>query len=145
VDVLTCQPGRTLAAKHRLRIGEGLWPSRLPALPALEEALVTYRDIGDRGGEAEALNEAGTLRRVCGELDQARDAHRQALDLARQISSAWDEALAGLGRCASAVGHSAEAGLLLRQALEISQQIGAAETPELLAELDALTGPPTAR
>ena len=53
----------------------------------------------------------------------------------------WDEAhaLAGLGRCAMAEGHATRAEALLRQALEIFQQIGAAETPGVLAEVDALT------
>ena len=37
------------------------------------------------------------------------------------------------------------AGVLLRQALETFQRIGAAEAPDLLAELDTLTGPPPAR
>jgi hypothetical protein len=84
------------------------------------------------------------LHRVSGDLAQAEGCHRQALDLARAIASSWDEAhaLAGLGRCALAVGHATQAKILLRQALEIFQRIGAAETPDLLAELDALTGPP---
>ena len=117
------------------------------AAQALEQALGIYRDIGDRGGEAEALNKRGTLHRVSGDLAQAEGCHRQALDLARAIASSWDEAhaLAGLGRCALAAGHATQAGTLLRQALEIFQRIGAAETPDLLAELDALTGPPPAR
>jgi hypothetical protein len=38
-----------------------------------------------------------------------------------------------------ASGHAAQAEFLLRQALEIFQQIGAAEAPDMLAELDALT------
>jgi hypothetical protein len=56
----------------------------------------------------------------------------------------WDKAhaLAGLGRCALAAGHATQAEALLRQALEIFQRTGAAEAPDLLAELDALTGPP---
>jgi Tfp pilus assembly protein PilF len=44
-----------------------------------------------------------------------------------------------LGRCALAAGHAAQAEVLLRQALEIFQRIGAAETAEVSAELDALT------
>ena len=46
--------------------------------------------------------------------------------LARQIGSSSDEAhaLAGLGRCALAAGHAAEAEDRLRQALEIFQRIG---------------------
>jgi tetratricopeptide (TPR) repeat protein/transcriptional regulator with XRE-family HTH domain len=117
------------------------------AAQALEQALDIYRDLGDRGGEAEALNERGTLRRVSGDLAQAERCHRQALDLARAIASSWDEAhaLAGLGRCALAAGHATQAEVLLRQALEIFQRLGAAEAPDLLAELDALIGHPPAR
>jgi hypothetical protein len=63
------------------------------------------------------------------------------LGLARQIGSAWDEAhaLAGLGRCALAVGHAATAEGMLRQALEIFQRIGVAEAAGVSAELEALT------
>ena len=112
----------------------------------LEQALSIYRELGNRGGETEALNEIGTLHRVSGDLAQAEGCHQQALELARTIASSWDEAhaLAGLGRCALAAGHAAQAGVLLRHALEIFQRIGAAETPDLLAELDTLTGPPSA-
>jgi hypothetical protein len=39
-----------------------------------------------------------------------------------------------------ATGQATQAGVLLRQALEIFQRTGAAEAPDLLAELDALTG-----
>ena len=117
------------------------------AARALEQALGICRDVGDRGGEAETLNERGTLHRVSGDLAQAEGCHQQALELAREIASSWDEAhaLAGLGRCALAAGHSTQAGVLLRQALEIFQRIGAAEAPDLLAELDALTGLPPAQ
>jgi tetratricopeptide (TPR) repeat protein/transcriptional regulator with XRE-family HTH domain len=114
------------------------------AAQAQDEALGIYRDLGDRGGETEALNERGTLHRVSGDLPQAQGCHQQALDLARATGSTWDEAhaLAGLGRRALAAGHATQAGVLLRQALEIFQRIGAAEAADLLAELDALAGPP---
>jgi tetratricopeptide (TPR) repeat protein/transcriptional regulator with XRE-family HTH domain len=130
-----------LGGVRRLR---GDYPA---AAQALEQALGIYRDLGDRGAEAEALNETGTLHRVSGDLTQAEGCHQQALDLARAIASSWDEAhaLAGLGRCALADGHATQAEVLLRQALEIFQRTGAAEAPDLLAELDALTGPPPAR
>jgi tetratricopeptide (TPR) repeat protein len=110
------------------------------AAQLLEQALGIYRDIGELGGEAMSLNERATLYRVSGELGKAEGCHQQALELARDIASSWDEAhaLAGLGRCALAGGYAAQAEVLLRQALEIFGRIGAAETPDLLAELDAL-------
>jgi tetratricopeptide (TPR) repeat protein len=127
-----------------VRLATGDYPA---AAQALEQALDILRDLGDRSGEAEALNERGTLYRVSGDLAQAEGCHQQALDLARAIASSCDEAraLAGLGRCAMADGHATQAGVLLRQGLEIFQRIGAAEAPDLLAELDALTVPPLAQ
>jgi tetratricopeptide (TPR) repeat protein len=81
---------------------------------------------------------AGTLHRVAGDLRQASACHQQALDLARQIGSSWDEAhaLAGRVRCALAVGRTAEAEDQLRQAREILQRIGTAA--EVSRELGAL-------
>jgi tetratricopeptide (TPR) repeat protein len=107
----------------------------------LEEALGIFRDISDRGGEAELLNEAGTLHMLCGDFLQAAGCHQQALELARQISSSWAEAhaLAGLARCALAAGRTADAVVGLRHAYEIFQRIGAADAGEISAELDALT------
>jgi hypothetical protein len=87
------------------------------------------------------------LYRVRGDLGRAAEYHRQALDLAREIASPWDEAqaLAGLGRCALAAGHATDAVAGLRQAREIFERIGAAEATAVAAELDGLTGPgPTA-
>ena len=112
------------------------------AAQALEHALGIYRDFGDRRLQAYALNSKATLHRVSGDLARAQECHQQALELARAIASRWDEAhaLAGLGRCAMADGHATtQAAALLQRALEIFQQIGAGETPALLAELDALT------
>ncbi len=111
------------------------------AAQAMDQALDIYRDIGDRGGEVEALNERGALHRVSGELALAERCHRQSLQLSRDMAGFWDEAhaLAGLGRCALAAGDAARAEELLREALEGFQRIGAAETPELLAELAAIT------
>jgi hypothetical protein len=60
--------------------------------------------------------------------------------LAREIRSAWDEAhaLAGLGRCALASDHAAEAREKLGQALEIFQRIGAAEAADVSVEVSLL-------
>lgn len=117
------------------------------AAQALEQALEIYRDIGNRTGEATTLNEWGTLHRISGDVTQAEGCHRQALELARAIPSTWDEAhaLVGLGRCTMTGGHAIQAEDLLRQALETFQRIGAAEARDLLAEVNALTGPRPAR
>jgi tetratricopeptide (TPR) repeat protein/transcriptional regulator with XRE-family HTH domain len=108
------------------------------AAQMMEQALGIHRDFGDRYGEAGTLNNKGTLHRVSGELEQAEACYQRALELSRAIANPWDQAhaLAGLGRCALAAGHDTQAGSLLGQALEKFQQMGAAETAELLAELD---------
>jgi tetratricopeptide (TPR) repeat protein len=113
------------------------------AAQPLKQALSICRGLGDRGGEAETLNERGTLHRVAGDLARSAECHQQARELARAIASPWDEAgaVAGLGRCAMAAGNTAQAEILLRQAYETFQQIGAADAPAVLAELNALTGP----
>jgi len=91
--------------------------------------LSIYRDLGRQGGEVTALNEAGTLYRIRGNLSRASACHLRALRLAREIGGYWNEAhaLAGLGRCALAVGNIADAESGLRQAQEIFQRIGIAD------------------
>jgi tetratricopeptide (TPR) repeat protein len=86
------------------------------AARALNEALGLYRDTGYRGGEAEVLNGLGALHRVTGELALGWQCHQQSLETARDVASPIDEA----------------------QALAIFQRIGAVETAEVAAELDAL-------
>jgi hypothetical protein len=85
----------------------------------------------------------GLLHMVRAGLRQARSCHQEALGLARQTSNSWGEAhaLAGLGRCALAIGRTAEGEAGLRQALEIFQRIGAAEAADLSAELAVPSGP----
>jgi len=113
------------------------------AAQAMEQALRIFRDHGEQTAQASALNQWGIVHRAIGEVAQAQECHQQALELARAITSFWDEAqaLAGLGRCAMTSGNAAQAEVLLRQALEIFQRIGAGEAQDLLAEVDALTGP----
>jgi len=113
----------------------------LGAVQVLDQALGLYRDLGYRRGLAHALNGRAAVYRVSGDLARAEDYYQQALELARAIASLWDEAhaLAGLGRCALAAAHASQAEGLLRQSLMIFQQIGTAEAPGVLAELDALT------
>lgn len=107
---------------------------------AVETALGIYRGIGDRGGTAEALNEAGTVHRLRGRLGQAEAAHREALEVARAIDSTWDEAhaWAGLGRCAQAGHRLSDARTCLERAQQAFRRIEADELPGIMAELDAL-------
>jgi tetratricopeptide (TPR) repeat protein/transcriptional regulator with XRE-family HTH domain len=130
-------------ALHQFGIVRRLTGDYPAAAQVLEEALGIFRDLGHRGGEAATLNERGTLYRVTGELTPAERCHQQALEMARAIASSLDEAeaLAGLGRYALAVGDTTQGGILLGQALDIFQRIGAAEALDLLAEHDSLTGP----
>ena len=116
-------------------------PGTIRARPGSREGAGHLRRDRRTGGEAEALNGAGTLHRACGDLRQAGSCHQQALNLARQIGSSREEAhaLAGLGRYALAADRTAEAADRLRQALEIFQQTGPAEATEVSAELQALT------
>ena len=110
------------------------------ATEALEASLRIYREIGGKGGEAEVLNEMGILQRLHANLDRAKELHLQALALAREIGSFWDEAhaLANLGRCALAAGSLTDAESYLRQAWEIFQRIGGPEGDGISTELDAL-------
>jgi tetratricopeptide (TPR) repeat protein len=89
----------------------------LAAAQAQEEALGIYRDLADRLGETEVLDETGTLHQVRGEFTQAEKCHQRALDVARAISNSHFEAsaLAGLARCALATDDRVRAEVLLRQ------------------------------
>jgi len=111
---------------------------------ALQAAEDLCRSLGDREGLAYLLHETGALHRLQGDIRQASGCHREALQLARDIGSPWDEAaaLAGLGRCAQALGRTTDALDNLGQALKIFRGIGAAEATQVSAELDALTQVP---
>jgi hypothetical protein len=86
------------------------------------------------------LNELGTLHRARGDAIQARESHRLALSLAREIASPHDEAcaLAGLARCALDAGDVSAAVADLCRAHRLFEQAGAAEAAGIAAELAAL-------
>jgi tetratricopeptide (TPR) repeat protein len=131
--------GQANALNHlgNLRLRTGDYPG---AAQAQEQALSIYRDLGDRRGQAHALNDRAAVHQASGDPTRAEACYQQALELARAMARLWDEAhaLAGLGRCAMA-NDAARAEALLRQALEIFQQIGAAEAPGVLAEVNSFT------
>ena len=107
----------------------------------LAETLRLSRSLGDRGGEATALNSVGQLHYAQGDTGLARACHQQALDLAREILSPWDEAhaLVGLGRCARADGDLPGARGLLGQAHAIFCRTGDGEAAGISAEIDSIS------
>jgi tetratricopeptide (TPR) repeat protein len=56
------------------------------AAEAQEEALDIYRAISHRGGQANALTDLGSVRRVTGDHRGAAEALEKALDISREIS-----------------------------------------------------------
>jgi tetratricopeptide (TPR) repeat protein len=56
------------------------------------KALRIYRDLGDRYGEANVLNELGVTRRAMGDLQEANAAHTQALEIFRDLGDRHGEA-----------------------------------------------------
>jgi tetratricopeptide (TPR) repeat protein len=92
-----------------------------------EDLLALFGDLGNRLGQAEALNRLGELSLRISATAQARDQHSQALAIARDISAAPEEAraLEGVGNSHLEEGNPSQAVAPLRQALTIYQRIGA--------------------
>ena len=83
-----------------------------------------YRDLGDRLGEANALNSMGGLL-ASSDVIQARCCHEQALEISHAIRAAQEEAraLEDIGRCYLREGYPENAGPPLRRALVIYQRL----------------------
>ena len=92
-----------------------------------QQALELFGDLGNRLGQAEALNRLGELALRTSATGQARDQHTQALAIARDIGAAPEEAraLEGIGNSHLQDGNPGQAAAHLRQALTIYQRIGA--------------------
>jgi tetratricopeptide (TPR) repeat protein len=92
-----------------------------------QQALALFGDLGNRLGQAEALNRLGELSLRISATAQARDQHSQALAIARDINAAPEEAraLEGIGNSHLQEGDPSQAAAPLRQALTIYQRIGA--------------------
>ena len=92
-----------------------------------QQALALFRDLGNRLGQAEALNRLGELSTRTSATSQARERHTQALAIARDISAPPEEAraLEGLGQAHLQDGNPGQAAAHLQQALAIYQRIGA--------------------
>lgn len=125
------QAGRCLPGRIRR-------PCRLPCLRALQRrALELYRDLGDRLGEAQALNDLGELLLGSAGAASARAHHEQALEIATSIGASIDQACAleGIGRTHLHDGQPGRAAPPLRQALAIYQKFGSLHTSRVEALL----------
>jgi len=105
--------------------------------------IIACRDLLFRSKVETTLRHMGMVPRTlgaAGDLGAAREHHLQAVRLARQINSQWDEAhaWAGLGRCDLAAGQVEAAVGHLSTALAIFRRIGAVEAAGVAAEIDAI-------
>jgi tetratricopeptide (TPR) repeat protein/transcriptional regulator with XRE-family HTH domain len=107
------------------------------AIGHCEQALAINRELGDRGGEVEALNNLGATLLATGQPDEARACHTAALALARQISFARGEALSqkALGEVSYCQGNYDRAYGYYQQALARFR-----EKDDLWSQAEALNG-----
>jgi tetratricopeptide (TPR) repeat protein len=92
-----------------------------------QQALALFCDLGNRLGQAEALNNLGELSSRTSATGQAREHHNRAFEIARDISAPLEEAraLEGTGRTHLQDGNPGQAAAYLRSALTIYRRIGA--------------------
>ena len=90
------------------------------------QSLATYRELGDRKGEAAALTSLGTVFRNRGDFPQAKDLHERALDAWREIGDRVDEAISrtNLANILSLMGDSQTAREMYQQALPVFRETG---------------------
>ena len=117
------------------------------AATSLTQALGIYGELGDRGRQAEVLNDLGEVLSRSADSHQARDHHARALAIAREISVPVEEAraLEGLGHCLLQDGAPGDAAGHWQQALTIYQRIGAPDAQriqETLRRHGITTAPP---
>lgn len=95
-------------------------------LPKLTSILEQARAIGDKVGEATALNDLGGYYGLLGQRDKELDFYQQALVLAQQIGDKYDEAgiQTSIGLFYANTGQPQKALQILRLALELTRQVG---------------------
>ncbi len=96
------------------------------ASPVIEESLAIFRSLGDRYGEAWALNHLGHICLWTGAYERARTLFEQSLELFRQQGAEWNVAweLFNLGNVALQSGDYPAAESLLPQSLELFEDAG---------------------
>jgi DNA-binding SARP family transcriptional activator len=102
---------------------DGPWPR---AIARHEDAACAAADLGDRTGQASALNQAGLLRRLTGEYPAAELVLGQALDIFRDLGERRGEAaaLGQLGAVRLSAGDPPAAAAALAEAVGIFRGLG---------------------
>jgi len=95
------------------------------AAESAEQALQIYRELGHRGGEADALYRMGQLSYAQGRPADAMATHRLALPLAQEVGDPYAEALIrhSLAQCGDLISQREEARLQIGIAVEIYREL----------------------
>jgi len=109
-----------------------------------QQALTLFREIGDRGGEAAALNGLGETLLADGRTGHARAQHSAALTIAEQIGDRYEQASAhnGLANAHHASGDTDRARHHWQQALALFAELDVPEADQVRAHLTGLDSPP---
>jgi tetratricopeptide (TPR) repeat protein len=105
-----------------------------------QQALAMFREIGDRSGEAKALNGVGQTHRATGQLHEAQIQHTTALTLATLIGDRYELARAhnGLAHTHYATGDLDQARHHWHEALALYAHLGVPDADDVRAHLTAL-------
>jgi tetratricopeptide (TPR) repeat protein len=101
------------------------------------EALALHRELGDRYGEAAALDSLGYAHHHLGRHREAADCFERSLVLVRDLGDRYYEAvvLTHLGDVHHAAGQAARAGKVWRQALSILDELDHPDADQVRANL----------
>ncbi len=96
------------------------------ALDNFNQALLIFRNLGERNGEALVLNDTGPAYAALGQKQKALDAYNQALALWREVGNRQGEALTlnNMGRLYNDLGQHQTALDYYNQALPIWREVG---------------------
>jgi tetratricopeptide (TPR) repeat protein/transcriptional regulator with XRE-family HTH domain len=140
------RPGHVIsipAAMSGFLFARGHWDQSAALLRA---SLATARQVGDRAGQAGALNELGLLQRATGDHPAATASHRQALELYRGLDDLLGQASAlnNLGLVQFEIDEFSAAVASYRQALalyrDLGDRLGQALATGNLGNVQAATG-----
>jgi tetratricopeptide (TPR) repeat protein len=94
------------------------------AQASLTKAMELFREVGDRSGEARAVNSLGVVARGRGELDQARTFFRSGLELRQDLGMPISNTLNNLGVVATDAGDLEAARDYFQRELELDEAAG---------------------